>query len=128
MIEYTWKSKVSFPSIKIFDHKTSLKFHCFLFRDRFFKESLKYLLDDGSSTSINTLSLFANISKKLKVRQYTGFLYIKQTSWKVFVNIPAGIYLLKVNNRNTRTRCEICSKLIIKISERRQNGAFYENS
>ena len=28
--------------------------------------------------------------------------------------IPAGIYLLKVNNRNTRTRCEICSKLTIK--------------
>ena len=24
---------------------------------------------------------------------------------------PAGIYLLKVNNRNTRTSCEICSKL-----------------
>ena len=23
---------------------------------------------------------------------------------------PAGIYLLKVNNTNTRTRCEICSK------------------
>ena len=29
---------------------------------------------------------------------------------KVFQN-PAGIYLFKVNNRNTRTRCEICSKL-----------------
>ena len=28
---------------------------------------------------------------------------------------PAGIYLLKVNNRNTGARCEICSKLIIKI-------------
>ena len=24
---------------------------------------------------------------------------------------PAGIYLLKVNDKNTRTRCEICSKL-----------------
>ena len=24
---------------------------------------------------------------------------------------PAGIYLFKVNNRNTRTRCEICSAL-----------------
>ena len=24
---------------------------------------------------------------------------------------PAGIYLLKVDNRNNRTRCEICSKL-----------------
>ena len=27
---------------------------------------------------------------------------------------PVGIYLLKVNNRNTKTRCEICSKLTIK--------------
>ena len=33
---------------------------------------------------------------------------------------PAGIYLLKVNNRNTRTRHEICSKLTIKTPERRQ--------
>ena len=32
---------------------------------------------------------------------------------------PAGIYLLKVNNRNTRTRRKICSKLTIKIPERR---------
>ena len=32
---------------------------------------------------------------------------------------PAGNYMLKVNNRNTRTRCEICSKLIIKTPERR---------
>ena len=34
---------------------------------------------------------------------------------KVF---PAGIYLLKVNNRNTRTRCKTCSKLTIKTPER----------
>ena len=27
--------------------------------------------------------------------------------------------MFKVNSRNTRTRCEICSKLIIKTSERR---------
>ena len=38
--------------------------------------------------------------------------YLQQTN-------PAGIYLLKVNNRNTRTRCEICSKLTIKTPERR---------
>ena len=30
---------------------------------------------------------------------------------------PAGIYLFKVNNRNTRTRCEICSKLTLQIAE-----------
>ena len=31
-----------------------------------------------------------------------------------FLDCPAGIYLLKVNNRNNRTRCEICSELTIK--------------
>ena len=31
-------------------------------------------------------------------------------------NIPAGNYEFKVNNRNTRTRRKICSKLTIKIS------------
>ena len=40
----------------------------------------------------------------------------------VLCTFPAGIYLLKVNNRNTntRTRCEICSKLAINTPERRQ--------
>ena len=32
--------------------------------------------------------------------------------------LPVGIYLLKVNNINTRTSCEICSKLTINIPER----------
>ena len=43
---------------------------------------------------------------------------------------PAGIYLLKVNYRTTRTRCEICLKLIIKIPERcqwRRSGIFIVN-
>ena len=30
---------------------------------------------------------------------------------------PAGIFLLKINNRNTRRKCEICSKLTIKTPE-----------
>ena len=41
-----------------------------------------------------------------------------------------GIYLLKVSNRDTRTRCEICSKLTIKTSERhhwRCSGVFIVN-
>ena len=28
--------------------------------------------------------------------------------------------MFKVNNKSTRTRCEICSKLTMKIAERRQ--------
>ena len=35
-------------------------------------------------------------------------------------SIPAGNYMFKVNNRNTRTKCEICSKLTIKVPERHQ--------
>ena len=35
---------------------------------------------------------------------------------------PANIYLFKVNNKNTRKRCEICSKLTIKTPERRHWG------
>ena len=33
---------------------------------------------------------------------------------------PVNIYLFKVNNRNTRKRREVCSKLTIKTPERRQ--------
>ena len=43
---------------------------------------------------------------------------------------PANIYLFKVNNRNTRKICKICSKLTIKTPERRQwrsSGVFIIN-
>ena len=43
------------------------------------------------------------------------FLWILEkgrSRWEVL--FPAGIYLFKVNNRNTRTMWEICSKLTIK--------------
>ena len=38
---------------------------------------------------------------------------------KSFGNL-GGICLLKVNNRNTRTKCKICSELTIKTPELRQ--------
>ena len=43
---------------------------------------------------------------------------------------PASNYTFKVNNRNTRTRCEICSKLTRKTPERcrwRGSGVFMFN-
>ena len=39
---------------------------------------------------------------------------------KYNTNYPANIYLFKVNNRSTRKRSEICSKLTIKTLDRRQ--------
>ena len=48
---------------------------------------------------------------------------VHQKSLKDFAEVininPANIYLFKVNNRNTRNRCEICSKLTIKTPEQR---------
>ena len=42
--------------------------------------------------------------------------------FKLYVIVKlVDIYLLKVSNRNTKTRCEMCSKLTIKTPELR-NG------
>ena len=46
-------------------------------------------------------------------------MFVTETSEK-FLYLLCGIYLPKVKNRSTRTRCEICSKLTIKTPERRQ--------
>ena len=44
---------------------------------------------------------------------------ILDTIYVLSLQNPAGNYMFKVNNRNTRTRCEICSKFTIKTPERR---------
>ena len=40
-----------------------------------------------------------------------------------FVDTQVGNYMFKFNNKNTRIRFEICSKLTIKTPERRQGPA-----
>ena len=42
-------------------------------------------------------------------------------------SIPAGNYMFKVNNRNTRTKCELCSKLTIQVNAGWQNMRNKEN-
>ena len=39
-----------------------------------------------------------------------------------------GSDILKINNKNTETRCEICSKLTLKTPERRQFAISVFNS
>ena len=46
---------------------------------------------------------------------------------EIFDISPAGIYLFKVSNRNTRPMSEICSKLTVKTPKRRRFGAFIVN-
>ena len=63
------------------------------------------------------------ISKRISSHElHTLFIFV--------LYFPAGIYRLKVNNRNIRTRYEICLKLIIKIPEGRhwrRSGIFIVN-
>ena len=72
-------------------------------------------------------------STHVKFFQITNIFYpliCKRAHVRVSSN-TAGIYMLKVNNRNTRTRCEICSKLTTKIPEpnckAKQRPGFYMN-
>ena len=65
---------------------------------------------------INLVSINGIIKTKRKKLNSFQILFLI-----LFVSdIPAGNYLFKVNHRNTRTRCEICSKLKVKTPERRQ--------
>ena len=43
----------------------------------------------------------------------------------IVINFPLVIYLFKFSNRNTRTRCEICSKLRIRTSKQRRRSDVY---
>ena len=43
--------------------------------------------------------------------------YVNRADWDVFP-IPIGNYMFKINNRYTRTRCEIYSKLTLKTPGR----------
>ena len=52
------------------------------------------------------------------IRRVLVFEYYYKSKFNNSYN-PAGNYMFKVNNRNTRTRCKICSKLTIKTPERR---------
>ena len=39
-------------------------------------------------------------------------------NFTLLIDVPAGNYMFKVNNRNTRKRCEICLELTITTPER----------
>ena len=82
----------------------------------------KYMKND-SSKHIQKQNL---LIQYLQSNQYRLIRFIKL----LLRFLPADIYLLKVNNRNTSTRCEIYLKLTIKTAERRhwrRSGVFIVN-
>ena len=78
------------------------------------KRAHKKKLNSKNKKNSGTVKLKLPWSKRKK----TITSKIETLIWNVIWNIPVGIYLLKVNNKNTRTMCEICSKLTIKAGTR----------
>ena len=79
------------------------------------KKKLNSKNKKNSGTVKDQLKLPWSKRKKTITFKTETFLHL---IWNVIWNIPVGIYLLKVNNKNTRTMCEICSKSTIKAGTR----------
>ena len=62
----------------------------------------------------------ASISRVHWVGFYMSVFNLTKSSKDFVIRYPVNNCMFKVNNRNTRTRCEICSKLTMKTTERRQ--------
>ena len=76
-----------------------------------------------SNTQVRkNVSSFKNFSKEKEGASLIRNLTIERVDIFVSViqlkTIPSNIYLFKVNKRNKRKSCEICSELTIKTSER----------
>ena len=72
--------------------------------------------------SVESIWLFTTRSNNSKIA------CLRLQIWQSIIeNYPANIYMFKVNNRNTKKRWKLCSKLTIKIPERhhwRHSGVF----
>ena len=65
-----------------------------------------------------------------KIKNLINALAINQTFTSAKYQYSIPIYLFKVNNKNTRARCKICSKLTIntpKLRQWRRSVAFIVN-
>ena len=98
-------------------------FHCT--KNKVFSWEFPSLVNTNNSS---VSCVFVNIYlRKFLMKNFVfcavqGCSYLKvRSSFSVPIarNIPAGNYMFKVNNRNTRARCEICSQ-----RQWRQSGVF----
>ena len=108
---------------------------CEIFKNPFFIEPRWLLLLSSTPTRVEIYTLtqikvshFMDIYFQPWLKQFCWYHWLLKNknsnssafkNWMVMhlSNYLANIYLLRVNNRNFRRRCEICSKLIIKTIE-----------
>ena len=70
--------------------------------------------------------IFVKLPRQCTIHNLKRRVQWRWRSNRMWKNISAaGDYMFKINCRNIRTRCEICSKLTIKTLERRQWPIFW---
>ena len=79
------------------------------------RESNIYLWLDKQGVLSKNLIFFTSVVQN----QFSGVTDLNSCFRYIWRYIPPDNYMFKFNNRNARTRCEICSKLSIKTPERR---------
>ena len=95
-------------------YKTSFSHGCF---SRFLNCTDGEKLPKTSEISNSEAYTEPSQPSKLEIVFAKSFLNIKSSEYAFEPSVllhPDGNYMFKVNNRNTKTRCEICSKLAIK--------------
>ena len=74
----------------------------------------------------DSLNVFKVSNQGCRTTFVTFFVFIATFEHIIInTNYPVNIYLFKLNNRNSRKRCEMCSKLTIKTPERHHIFQFF---
>ena len=60
--------------------------------------------------NVHSNFIYGSFSFKLHINTICG-----KASQRLHDHLPTGIFMCKVDNKNTRAMCEICSKISIKI-------------
>ena len=120
-----------YPEINGKDHNMLLLFYVFTLNvtspEKTIQVMIMELYAERSQTSkMELFSKIVNVWKlltifaKSSIFMFNWVLTCLWTPWIIFnTTYPAANYLFKFKNRNSRTRCEMCSKLTIKTLERR---------
>ena len=93
----------------------------------------------SESSNLSNLQVLSSLERKIlrKTGQNTkkipeliasvNFSEMKWYHWFTISSLPSGDFMFKVNKRNSRKMCEICSKLTIKTPERRHFSASWNH-
>ena len=120
-----------YPEINGKDHNMLLLFYVFTLNVTSPEKTIQVMIMElyAELSQTSKMELFAKIVNvwklltifaKNSIFMFNWVLTCLWTLWIIFDTIyPAGNYLFKFKNRNSRTRCEMYSKLTIKTLERR---------